>query len=69
MYCQLFTVKYIQSKFRILAKSSAAIGGITQQILLGDIWKYDEPNGLFECFLDDECFLPFEGTVHYQAGD
>ena len=34
----------------------------TQQIALGDIGEYDEPNGLFELRLDDERFLPFEGT-------
>jgi len=34
----------------------------TQQIALGDIGTYDEPNGLFELKFDDERFLPFEGT-------
>jgi ribosomal protein S18 acetylase RimI-like enzyme len=34
----------------------------SQQIALGDIGEYDEPNGMFEARLDDDRFLPFEGT-------
>jgi hypothetical protein len=35
---------------------------IMQQIALGDIGQYDEPNGLFELKFDYDRYLPFEGT-------